>query len=95
MGAAAPRPQNCPHDCPCDATKQRLWSQRQPTRLICEVEEREGFMRKNEDGREADFRLANRRTANFTPFPIFQFRRIDSRRHFIEEQQGHGSAVSC
>ena len=56
---AAPRPQNCPHDCPCDDTKQRLSSQRQPTRLICEVEEREGFTRKNDDGREPDFRLAN------------------------------------
>src|SRR6188768_3160451 len=56
-GAAAPRPQNCPRD----ATNQRLSSQRQPTRLICEVEEREGFTRKTEDGREADFRLGNRR----------------------------------
>src|SRR3982750_1625033 len=58
---ASDRPWNCPHDCPCDAPKQRFQSQKQPTRSIGEVENSEGFTRKNEDGREADFRLANRR----------------------------------
>jgi hypothetical protein len=52
---------SCPQDCPCDAPKQRVESQRQPTRLICELEMSEGFTRKIEDVREADFRLANRR----------------------------------
>ena len=41
--------------------KQRLGSQRQPTRSICEVEESEWFTMKTEDVQEADFRLANRR----------------------------------
>jgi hypothetical protein len=50
-----------PGDCPCGAAKPRLQSQRQPTRSICEVEENEEFTRKNEDGREADRRLANHR----------------------------------
>src|SRR3989442_609781 len=53
---------NCPHDCPCGAPKQRLPSQWQPTGSILEVEQREGFTRKIEDVREADFRLANRLT---------------------------------
>jgi hypothetical protein len=52
---------HCPHNCPCDAPKQRLESQQQPIRLIGEVKETEGFTRKIEDVREADFRLANRR----------------------------------
>ena len=52
---------NCPHDCPCDAPKQRIQSQHQPTRSIGEVENSEGFTRKIEVGREARFRLANRR----------------------------------
>ena len=51
---------DCPHDCPCDAPKRRVQSQRQPIRATCEVVERERFARKNEDGREADRRLANR-----------------------------------
>ena len=51
----------CPHDCPCEAPQWRIRSQQQPSRLICEVEENEGFTRKIEDVREADFRLANRR----------------------------------
>jgi hypothetical protein len=51
----------CPQDCPCDAPKQRLQGQRQPTRSIREVETMEGFTRKIEVGREASFRLANRR----------------------------------
>src|SRR5713226_8212890 len=34
---------------------------RQPTSPIREVTESEGFTRKNDDGQEADFRLANRR----------------------------------
>ena len=41
--------------------KQPMSGQRQPTRLICEVEMCEGFARKNDDGRNADRRLANRR----------------------------------
>jgi hypothetical protein len=52
----------CPHHCPCELPKQRFNSQRQPTRVICEVEESEGFKRTNEDVREAGFRLANRLT---------------------------------
>src|SRR5438552_8358240 len=56
-----PARRDCPRDCPCDAPKQRVESQCQPTRSICEVEEREGFTKKIEDVREADFRLANRR----------------------------------
>ena len=52
---------DCPHDCPCERPKQRLQSQQQPSRSIEEVEKLEGFTRKNEDGREADRRLANRR----------------------------------
>jgi hypothetical protein len=51
---------NCPHDCPCDAPKQRIRSQHQPARSIGEVENSEGFTRKIEVGREARFRLANR-----------------------------------
>ena len=52
---------HCPHDCPGDAPKQRVQSLRQPTHSIYEVEKSEGVTRKNEDGREADFRLANHR----------------------------------
>ena len=54
-------PSHCPHDCPCERPKQRLQSQQQPNRLIGEVKETEGFTRKIEDVREADFRLANHR----------------------------------
>jgi hypothetical protein len=52
---------DCPHDCPCDAPKRRLQSQREPTRLFREMEEGERFTRKSDDVREASFRLANRR----------------------------------
>ena len=52
---------SCPHNCPCEAAKRRVQSQREPTRLIYEVEESEGFPGKIEDGREADIRLANHR----------------------------------
>ena len=52
---------SCPYDCPCDAPKQRIQSQREPSRSIGEVIEIAGFAGKIEDGREADFRLANRR----------------------------------
>src|SRR6266699_298924 len=45
----------CPHDCPCDAPKPRLRSQRQPNRLIGEDKEREGYTRKIDDVREAEF----------------------------------------
>jgi hypothetical protein len=41
--------------------KQPLWSQRKPTRSVGKVKLGEGFTRKINDGREADFRLANRR----------------------------------
>jgi hypothetical protein len=53
--------ENCPQDCPCDAPKQRLQSQRQPSRLFGELKGTEGFARKNDDGRNADRRLANHR----------------------------------
>ena len=36
-------PANCPHDCLCDAPKQRLQTQHQPSRLIEENKETEGF----------------------------------------------------
>jgi hypothetical protein len=52
---------DCPHDCPCEPPKQGLQSQQQPIRSIEEVIETRGFARKNEDGRTADRRLANRR----------------------------------
>ena len=52
---------DCPHDCPCDAPKQRVQSQRQPTRSIREAENSEGFTRKIEVAQETGFRLANRR----------------------------------
>ena len=51
----------CPHDCPCEAPKQALQSQQEPNRSTREVVEMVGFVRKIDDGREADFRLANRR----------------------------------
>ena len=44
-----------------EAPKQGFQGQRQPTRLIREVKETERFTRKIDDGREAGFRLANRR----------------------------------
>ena len=40
---------------------QPLQRQHQPSQLIGEVNETEGFTRKNKDGREAERRLANRR----------------------------------
>src|SRR2546422_7316285 len=51
----------CPHDCPCELPKRGLQSQQEPSRPIGEAKETEGFTRKIEDGREAGFRLANRR----------------------------------
>ena len=59
-------------------------SLRQPTRSISDVEKSEGFTRKIEDVREADVRLANRRTGRFHAVSNIQFRRIDAGRHFIE-----------
>jgi hypothetical protein len=53
--------QDCPCDCPCGAPKQGLQSERQPNRLFGEAKETEGFTRKIEGYREADFRLANHR----------------------------------
>ena len=61
LRAINPRGEFCPHDCPCDAPKQRLQSQREPSRSIGEVLETVGFAWKIDDGREAEFRLANRR----------------------------------
>jgi len=61
LSVVTKRGSDCPQNCPYDTPKQRLQSQRQPTRSIGEVENREGFTKKIEDGREADFRLANRR----------------------------------
>ena len=60
--AAFERNLECPQDCPCDAPKRRLQSQQQPSDSIEEVIETRGFARKNEDGRDADRRLANRFT---------------------------------
>ena len=74
-------PRHCPHDCPCGAPRHRSQSQRQPTRPICEVEEREEFTRRIEDAREADFRLANRCTGRFpSSLQHFKFSRIYPRR---------------
>jgi hypothetical protein len=56
---------DCPHDCPCELPKQGLQSQQRPIRSIEEVIETRGFARKNEDGRAADRRLANRRLRPF------------------------------
>jgi hypothetical protein len=42
--------------------KTELQNQQEPNRLIGEVKEMEGFARKIEDGRQPDFRLANRLT---------------------------------
>jgi hypothetical protein len=53
---------DCPDDCPCDSAKGRFQSQQQPSNLTREVKETEGFAKKSEDVREADFRLANRFT---------------------------------
>ena len=54
-------PTDCPQDCPCQLPKPGFRSQQQPTRSIEELAETLAFARKNEDGREADRRLANRR----------------------------------
>ena len=48
-------------DCPCEPPKRGYQTQRQPNGPIKELVETVGFVRKTEDGREADFRLANRR----------------------------------
>ena len=53
--------QCCPQDCPYQLPKRGLRSQQQPNRMIEEVIETRGFARKNDDGRNADRRLANRR----------------------------------
>ncbi len=53
--------QDCPHDCPCGGPEQGVQSQQQPSRLIEDTKETEGFTKKIEGFREADFRLANRR----------------------------------
>jgi hypothetical protein len=52
---------DCPRNCPCQLPKPGLRSQRQPSRSIGEVVETRGFARKNDDGPNADRRLANRR----------------------------------
>ena len=59
-GFAYDRRRNCPPNCPCQLPKQGLQSQQQPNRSIKEVIEKRGFARKNEDGGNADRRLANR-----------------------------------
>ena len=59
--AARRRRKDCPQDCPCELPKPGLRSQQQPSRWIEEVIETRGFARKNDDGRNADRRLANRR----------------------------------
>ena len=55
-------------DSACDASKQRLRTQRQPTSLIGEIEEKEEFTRRIDDGREADFRLEQ--TAALASFDV-------------------------
>ena len=47
--------------CPCQPQKPGIASQRQPSPSIGDALKSEGFTRTIEDGREADFRLANRR----------------------------------
>ena len=51
----------CPQNCPCQFPRPGIRSHQQPSRLIEEVIERQGFARKNEHRRNADRRLANRR----------------------------------
>jgi hypothetical protein len=75
-------PQNCPHDCPCDAPKQRCQSQRHLSRLIREVKEAEGFTKKIDGGRQEAFRLANR--CRSRPERNISVRRIDAPRRFAE-----------
>ena len=58
---AAMRWELCPQDCPCQLQKTAVQSQQQPSRSIEEVIKTRGFARKNENGRQADRRLANRR----------------------------------
>jgi hypothetical protein len=53
----------CPWNCPCEPPKQGFQSQQEPNRTIEEVVETVGFVRKIDDVREADFRLANRYAA--------------------------------
>ena len=60
---------HCPRDCPCKRQRRALKSQRQPSRPIGDVVKREGFTRKNEDGREAGRRLANRRVSLWATSP--------------------------
>ena len=78
--------EDCPYDCPCDAPKQRLWSQREPSRSIAEVLETAGFARKIEGCREAGFRLANHR---LQPLGHLTAARNLSIRHAL----GYGNAV--
>ena len=59
IGCDARRVRNCPWNCPYQLPKRGVESQQQPSRSIDEVIETRGFARKNEDGREADRRLAN------------------------------------
>ena len=49
---------DCPRDCPCQPAKPGIRSQQQPSHLIGEAKETEGFTGKIEDVREADFCLA-------------------------------------
>ena len=77
---------DCPHDCPCDAPKQRFQGQQEPTRSIGEVENSEGFARKVEDRRETDFRLANRCVGRFrSSFQHFSFAGLTRVGHLPEE----------
>lgn len=52
------RRRRCPRNCPCQLPKLGLGSQQQPNRWIEELIEVWGFARKNDDGRNADRRLA-------------------------------------
>ena len=51
----------CPQNCPCQLPKRGDESQRQPSRSIEKVIERRRFARKDDSGRSAERRLANRR----------------------------------
>ena len=52
---------NCPCDCPCKVARQAVSSQQRPIARSMEVMNAQEFGPKNDDGREAEVRLANRR----------------------------------
>jgi hypothetical protein len=74
---------NCPHNCPCDAPRHRVQSQRKPTRSMEEVEDSEGFTSKIEVGQEAGFRLANRRLQPLGHLTVMIFLTISATRRWL------------